>query len=217
MLSKNMQICFTIPTIGCFNFNNEFSSINSIGFGEDLYSVPWQEPNSTSTSDINKQNVVDLNKLDKQTEMFINLLIHSDFEDGYTNYAIDFVSDKMKSNAFAVCIWLNKIYMQYTSNKNLDENNIVVTGILRIVAYLNQTKEFADILPSFYAMIRASVLSSDISEQEAALMVIENWRNKESLAILDESVDHIKDHSLKKYAMKLQTEISKELKEVSVA
>lgn len=209
----NALASFEMPVDNYFYFPlNKVSSIDTRGFGRDSNPIMWQVPNSTDTRDINEQNKIDLKKLDEQSSMFVNLLIHVDFEDGYTNDAIVFVENKMKTNAFAVCLWLNKIYMQYATSKELDENRIIVTGVLRIIAYLNQTKDFAVIMPAFYAMIRASVLCDDIAEQEAALMVIESWRNKEFLSILEESIEHIRDASLKEYAAKLQSEISDELK-----
>lgn len=82
-------------------------------------------------------------------------------------------------------------------------------GILRIVAYLNDKEYFGYIQENLSNLVLLGLKEDDTSIQDAALMVIENWRDKKSFDMLN-SVD-FSQSILKNYAEKLKSELQTEL------
>lgn len=199
----------------------DMPSMNNIGDFVATDTKSTDKAVASATTDTKSMDAVMQNNiavLDKEKERFIRLLIRSDFEDGFSNEAIDFAKQQVtRYGQFPVAIWFSNIYEDCTANKTYVENRGAVARLLFTVAYLHgdgllsSDGRFPLAEGVFYAMTRASLFSKDEAEQEAALSVIEEWRSKPFLAILNEGIDGISNTMLSKYAHGIREEISEEL------
>ena len=129
---------------------------------------------STDIDDINKANSVFDSMLRKRTPMFIWTLCHTDFEDGVSNCIIDEVESYLKKNKYVTITWLHSLYAQ--NQKNQD----ILAGLLRIIGMTIKTEDSDKLL----TMVIAGLTEPCSKTQEAALMVIEEWRTKNCLEAL---------------------------------
>ena len=90
-------------------------------------------------------------------------------------------------------------------SKNLNKP-IIVEGILRTLAMITEIGDENILLPIVVAGLRSEVSA----EQEAAIMVIEEWRTKECLEAI-RSVHRYASDIIKNYAMMVAEELKEEL------
>lgn len=154
---------------------------------------------STDSNDIEMQNRKVFAQLQKYTLTFVRLLKRTDFEDGMTNYVSDVVEDFIKSNSFVTYSWLSTIYSNY------QKNAVVLAGLLRIIELTIRNEDVDILLP----IVKAGLSDKSSMVQEAAIMVIEQWRTKNCLEALETATFHSK--MIEVYANQIIEELKEEL------
>lgn len=154
---------------------------------------------NTRAVDVNQLNYEDLEYFRSRSEEMVNAMANTDFEDGMDNDVTELMESYIRRNKFAVYIWLNELYGQ--NLKNLP----FVEGLLRTIAMVTEKGDENSLMPIVVAGLR----SQESSEQEAAIMVVEEWRTKECLQAMKTA--DFGDGWLKVYADKVMCEIEKEL------
>lgn len=157
------------------------------------------EPESTSDTTINKSNEEFLKYLKDQEEDFVISLIRTDFEDGYNNEVLDFIDKCIKENRYVTFVWLYQVYSRHKSDYR------VLAGLLRIV----ESKSTVDDIDTFYPMVELALKNPNPMCQEAAIMTIETWRNKQCLQLL-ESIK-LSSPIMQQYANIVITELRREV------
>lgn len=155
---------------------------------------------TTNAIDVNKVNQEFLEYLRTRTEEIASAIAHTDFEDGMDNDVTVLLRSFAKKNKSATYNWLDELY-----SKNLN-NHIVVAGILRSLAMITEKGDENILLPIIVAGLRSAVSA----EQEAAIMVIEEWRTKECLDAI-RSVQSFASDIIEDYAMMVAAELEEEL------
>lgn len=155
---------------------------------------------NTSAEDVNKANQEYLDYLRTRTDEVASAILHTDFEDGMDNDVTLLVKSFARKNKSATYNWLDELY-----SKNLN-NSIVVEGILRTLAMITEKGDENILLPIVVAGLRSEVSV----EQEAALMVIEEWRTKECMEAI-RSVHRYASDMIEDYAMMVLGELEEEL------
>lgn len=154
---------------------------------------------STDSNDIEMQNRKVFAQLQKYTLTFVRILKRTDFEDGMTNYVSDVVEDFIKSNSFVTYSWLSTIYSSY------QKDAVVLAGLLRIIELTIRNEDVEILLP----IVKAGLADKSSMVQEAAIMVIEQWRTKNCLEALETSTFHSK--MIEVYANQIIEELKEEL------
>ena len=154
---------------------------------------------STDSNDIEMQNRKIFAQLQKYTLTFVRILKRTDFEDGMTNYVSDVVEDFIKSNSFVTYSWLFTIYSSY------QKDAVVLAGLLRIIELTIRNEDVDILLP----IVKAGLADKSSMVQEAAIMVIEQWRTKNCLEALETSTFHSK--MIEVYANQIMKELKEEL------
>lgn len=135
-----------------------------------------------------------------RTEEVASAIAHTEFEDGMDNDVTLLVKDFARMNKSATYNWLDELY-----SKNLNRS-IVVEGILRTLAMITEKGDENILLPIVVAGLRSEVSA----EQEAAIMVIEEWRTKECLEAI-RSVHKFASDMIEDYAKMVADELEEEL------
>ena len=112
---------------------------------------------------------------------------------------MELIRSFVKRNKSATYNWLNDIY-----GRN-HQDHALVEGLLRTLAMVTEKGDETMLLPIVIAGLRSGISS----EQEAALMVIEEWRTKECFAAL-KSVAFQSDW-IADYAQMVKSELEEEL------
>lgn len=154
---------------------------------------------STDSNDIEMQNRKVFAQLQKYTLTFVRILKRTDFEDGMTNYVSDVVEDFIKSNSFVTYSWLSTIYSNY------QKDAVVLAGLLRIIELTIRNEDVDILLP----IVKAGLADKSSMVQEAAIMVIEQWRTKNCLDALETATFHSK--MIEVYANQIIEELKEEL------
>lgn len=154
---------------------------------------------STDSNDIEMQNRKVFAQLQKYTLTFVRILKRTDFEDGMTNYVSDVVEDFIKSNSFVTYSWLSTIYSNY------QKDAVVLAGLLRIIELTIRNEDVDILLP----IVKAGLADKSSMVQEAAIMVIEQWRTKNCLEALETATFHSK--MIEVYANQIIEELKEEL------
>ena len=154
---------------------------------------------STDSNDIEMQNRKVFAQLQKYTLTFVRILKRTDFEDGMTNYVSDVVEDFIKSNSFVTYSWLSTIYSNY------QKDAVVLAGLLRIIELTIRNEDVDILLP----IVKAGLADKSSMVQEAAIIVIEQWRTKNCLDALETATFHSKMIEL--YANQIIEELKEEL------
>lgn len=154
---------------------------------------------STRAVDVNKLNCEDLEYFRSRSEEMANAMANADFEDGMDNDVTEMMKVYIRRNKFASYIWLNELYSQ--NLKNLP----FVEGLLRTIAMVTEKGDETSLLPIVVAGLR----SQESSEQEAAIMVVEEWRTKDCLEAMKTA--NFGEGWLKTYADKVMKELEKDL------
>jgi hypothetical protein len=156
---------------------------------------------STSSADLNRMNEEFHSSFSKRTQTFVWTLQHIDFEDGVENDIIKEVEGYIKTNRFVTYLWLHSIYSN--NQKDID----VLAGLLRIIG-MTVEKEDTDML---LTMVKAGLSDSHSKTQEAALMVIEQWRTRNCLIAI-ETAPSFNSSWLCDYAKQIESELNEELR-----
>ena len=162
--------------------------------------TPVLSTETTGVDDVNKANQEYLEYLRTRTDEIANAISRTEFEDGMDNDITILIKSFAKRNKSATYNWLDELY-----SKNLD-NPSVVQGILRSLAMITERGDENILLPIVVAGLR----SKNSAEQEAAIMVIEEWRTKECLNAL-RSVTSFSSEMITNYAKMVTDELSEEL------
>lgn len=155
---------------------------------------------TTGSVDINKVNQEYLDYLRTRTDEIANAIMRTEFEDGMDNDITLLIKSFARSNKSATYNWLDELY-----SKNVNKPS-VVQGILRTVAMITEQGDENILLP----MVVASLRSENSAEQEAAIMVIEEWRTKECLDAIS-TVPRFSSEIIADYAKMVTDELRKEL------
>ena len=153
---------------------------------------------STKAADVNRINQEDLEYFRSRSEEIVNAIANTDFEDGMENDVTELIGKYVRRNKFAAYIWLNDLF-----STNLP-NTSFIEGLLRTIAMVTEKGDETTLLPIVIAGLRSQVSS----EQEAAIMVIEEWRTKECLDAM--KTTDFGNGWLKVYADKVMQELEKE-------
>ncbi len=155
---------------------------------------------TTQANDVNKANKEYLEYLRSRTDEIANAISRTEFEDGMDNDITLLIKSFAKKNKLATYSWLDELY-----SKNLNRPS-VIQGILRSLAMITERGDENILLPVVVAGLR----SGNSSEQEAAIMVIEEWRTKECLDALC-IVPSFASEMIADYANMVKEELEKEL------
>lgn len=155
---------------------------------------------STSDNDIRKADATYFNALLNISNKVTYLILHSTFEDGMTNSAIETVRDIFYRRPYMAGIWLSYLF-SYNQR-----NDKVIAGLLRIIATFE--KEYSQM---FIPMVRSGLSDKSTLIQEAAIMIIEEWRTKECLDALE--CTELSSQWIQEYANSVIKELKEELKE----
>jgi hypothetical protein len=154
---------------------------------------------STNSNDINQLNEDFYNFLEKHSAVFVWTLKHTDFEDGIENAPITEVKNYIGKNRFVTFSWLHSIY----SNNQKDSD--VIAALLRIIGMSVDNEDYDKLLP----LVKAGLSDNSSKAQEAAIMVIEQWRSKNCLDAIQTATFH--SSWIKEYAKQVEKELKKEL------
>lgn len=155
---------------------------------------------STESVDVNKANQEYLDYLRTRTDEIANTIMRTEFEDGMDNDITLLIKSFARSNKSATYNWLDELY-----SKNVNRPS-VVQGILRILAMITEQGDENIFLP----MVLASLRSDNSAEQEAAIMVIEEWRTKDCLDAIS-TVTRFSSEIIADYAKMVTDELKEEL------
>lgn len=176
-------------------FDND--ELNNTSTGENIRRLTSLD--STDTVDVNSINQEFFTFLSKYSQPFIHSLKLTDFEDGIDNLVTIEVREFVRRNLFVTYNWLNTIY----SNNQKDSD--VIAGLLRIIGMVVEQENSDMLLP----IVIAGLANKNSKTQEAALMVIEQWRTKNCLDALQTT--NFSSVWLKEYAKQIEVELIEEL------
>lgn len=166
---------------------------------------------STDSQSVEAENRRHIERLRNNEFYFLQLLSHSDFEDGNSNEAISYIEEQLSINSIATSTWMAEFFDK--QQRRGDDGIEMLYGLLRIIAYLNNTDCFNYIQGVLKLILQVALQNSAVYLQEAALMVIESWRSKDYLQLLKEMT--FKNPYIQKYADIIKNELTSELEETA--
>ncbi len=194
--------------VAFYGQDDSFNSLYQDGITSPFLSSFWTSKETTDTNDVEQKNRNHIDKLKAQENTFIDILLHTDFEDGESNEATDFIYSSLEENSMPTSIWIADLFRKYS--KNMDSFSTTITyGLLRIIAYLDNKDCFNYIKSVLILILESAIHSNIIYIQEAALMVIESWRDKDSYELI-ENYTFGESKYLETYSKALKTELSQE-------
>ena len=166
---------------------------------------PRQENQFSSRSQVARDNPINrangeyLQALISFTPFFTELLRYTDFEDGMYNECSNLAEQYLAENKLATICWFNHIYSNYQADGQ------VLAGLLRTISLLN-VEYFADLL---IPVVIAGLNNPSTAAQEAAIMVVENFRTTNALQALTDA--RFESKWIRRYADKVITSLESEL------
>lgn len=157
------------------------------------------QKDSTDSNDINMLFEYYLERFKENETNFIYVLIHSYFEDGMDNPAIDMLNSYFELSPYPSISWFSTFF-----NTHLKEPNISYRLLRCLCNY--KYRKFSKNLISF---VRGALNDKSVEVQEAAFMVLESWRTQECLDVI-ESTQCI-NPLLEDYVKILRAELEQEL------
>lgn len=154
---------------------------------------------STDSKDITVAFEHYLTKFQESEANFIYTLTHSYFEDGMDNDAISALKSYFDLSPYPAISWFATLF-----NSHLQEPNITYR-LLRCICDRTYSKYSKNLI----SFVRGSLNDKNIEVQEAAIMVLERWRTKECLDVI-ESTKYV-NPLLEDYANTLKEELREEL------
>jgi len=155
---------------------------------------------NTRVNDVNKANQEYFEYLQSRSEEIATAIMRTEFEDGMDNDVTLLIKSFAKRNKAATYNWLDELYSTHLRHSS------VLQGILRTLAMITERGDENILLP----MVVASLRSNNSAEQEAAIMVIEEWRTKECLEALC-STQKYSSEMIADYAKMVTKELKEEL------
>lgn len=157
----------------------------------------------TDSTDINRRNKEYKNSLDAITPEFLVMLRREDFEDGIENDSIKTVRGFLKQNEAVTYLWMHSLF----TRNEYDQR--VVSGLLRIISMTVKDEDQDSLMPIILAALR----SENSYEQEAAVMVIEEWRTPSCRDALGVSLEKNQFHTemMRNYAEMVYSELLEEI------
>ena len=155
---------------------------------------------NTRANDVNKANQEYLDYLRSRSEEIATAIKRTEFEDGMDNDVTLLIKSFAKRNKSATYNWLDELYSTHLNQSS------VLQGILRTLAMITERGDENLLLP----MVVASLRSNSSIEQEAAIMVIEEWRTKECLGALC-NIRNYSSEMIADYAKMVIKELKEEL------
>lgn len=135
----------------------------------------------------------------QRTDLFIQQLKHTDFEDGTDNDTIGEARFYVRQNRCATVLWLNMIFLNHQDDAS------VLAGLLRVIACVCDSQHEGILFP----VVQAGLSCPSSAAQEGAIMVAEEWRTKNCLDALKSA--QFASMWIADYADKVQAELEKEL------
>lgn len=155
---------------------------------------------NTRADDINKVNQEYLEYLRSRTDEISIAISRTEFEDGMDNDITLLIKSFAKKNKSATYNWLDELYSKNLNNPSVEQ------GVLRSLAMITEKGDESILMPIVVAGLR----SNNSQEQEAAIMVIEEWRTKECLEAIS-SVPVFASEMIEDYAKMVAEELREEL------
>ena len=155
---------------------------------------------NTRANDVNKANQEYFEYLRSRSEEIATAIMRTEFEDGMDNDVTLLIKSFAKRNKSATYNWLDELYSTHLNHSS------VLQGILRTLAMITDRGDENILLP----LVVASLRSNNSAEQEAAIMVIEEWRTKECLEALC-SIQDYSSEMIADYAKMVTNELKEEL------
>lgn len=156
---------------------------------------------STSPTNINKQNKEFYNALKRITPSFVDSMKLQEFEDGEGNEITRQVEGFIKENSFVTYNWFSYIFSSFQNDPS------VITPLLRIICMTVADGEEDCLIP----IVIAGLSNPSSDSQEAAIMVIENWRTKNCYDALVNAIPYFNSEWMKSYGTAVLEELRKEL------
>ena len=177
------------------NFNDEENSQSAT----DIVEEETISKDSTDTNDINALNKCYKDFLDKHQDSFLRMLRYTNFEDGMTNDAIEETKRFLSENKYVTICWLNELY-----SKNQKDQEIL-ESLLRVIGMAIGKEDSDTLLP----IVIAGLTEVSSKTQEAAIMVIEEWRTESCLQALKNR--SYNSDWIRNYANEIISELQREL------
>jgi len=155
---------------------------------------------NTRANDVNKANQEYFDYLRSRSDEIATAIMRTEFEDGMDNDVTLLIKSFAKHNKSATYNWLDELYSTHLNHSS------VLQGILRTLAMITDRGDENILLP----LVVASLRSNSSAEQEAAIMVIEEWRTKECLEALG-SIQDYSSEMIADYAKMVTKELKEEL------
>lgn len=154
---------------------------------------------STSTEDMHRVFEHYLHIFSKNEPNFIHTLTHSIFEDGMENEASNLLKSYFALSPYPAISWFSTVF-----NSHLNDPNVSYR-LLRCLC----NKQYSTYSKNLISFVRGALNDKSIEVQESAFMVLESWRNKECLDVL-ENTNYV-NPILAEYAESLKNELRDEL------
>lgn len=165
------------------------------------YKVQPYGDESTDSEDRNKEDEKFFAQLRAEAPAFIRQVRDTLFEDGMDNPPIERVRAYISEAKYVTMCWLYELYSCHQEDKCL------LSGLLRIIAATTEHDDFNILLP----MVKVCLCDHSAEVQEAAIMVIEEWRTRECLTALQSA--RIDNPCINQYAQDVIEELQAELSE----
>lgn len=173
--------------------------------------VFFSDNNSTDSQYVETENRKHIERLRNNEFYFLQVLLHSEFEDGNSNEAIAYIKEQLSINSVATSTWMAEFFVKNQGRGN--DGIEILYGLLRIIAYLNDRDCFDYIQGTLQLILQVALKNNAMYLQEAALMVIESWRSKDGLQLLKEVT--FENPYIQKYADMIKNELTSELEDTS--
>ena len=171
------------------SLSSEYATPDSVdGMDEDHGSTKIIEEDSLSSED----SVIQRASKDSTNSTDINQI---------NNDVTKEVHGYIKKNEFVTYAWLNSIFANYQDNAD------VLAGLLRVVGMTVSIEDTDMLLP----MVKAGLSAPQSKAQEAALMVIEEWRTSNCLTAL-ETAPTFTSSWIRDYAEQIKSELVEEIR-----
>ena len=147
-----------------------------------------------------KHNQEDLELFRAHNDGLVDAIEHTTFEDGKDNDVTLLVKSFVRRNPAMAYQWLHELFM---SNQTTP---VIMAGLLRTLSMVSEKGSESIVLD----MVKVGLSSGDSSVQEAAIMVIEEWRTEKCLVALRQEKSFASEW-LEKYATLVAHELDEEL------
>lgn len=157
------------------------------------------QKDSTETEKMNRIFEHYLHMFQKNEQNFLFCLTHSSFEDGMYNEAADIIKTYFDLSPYPAISWFATVFNSHIQDPNVSYR------LLRCLCN-SRYRKYSKNLISF---VRGALNDHSVEVQEAAFMVLENWRTQECLDVIEHT--GFINPLLETYVMTLKYELKEEL------